>query len=35
VVTVAATKRWLAVWQTTVSLVHERALGFLPARWKK
>jgi hypothetical protein len=35
VVTVAAVKKWLAVSQTTVSLVHRRALALRPARLKK
>ena len=35
VVTVAAVKKWLAVSQTTVSLVHRRALCLRPARLKK
>jgi hypothetical protein len=35
VLTVAAVRKWLRVSQTTVSLVHSRALCLRPARWKK
>jgi hypothetical protein len=34
VLTVAEVKKWLPVWQTTVSFVHKRAECFLPERAK-